>query len=524
MNASGQRPTGILIAALGGEGGGVLAQWLVEAALAAGLPAQSTSIPGVAQRTGATYYYVEIAPVPAANGRAPVLCLAPVPGRVDVVVASELLEAARAIQAGFASAERTVLIASTGRALTTAEKMLPGDGRYDQGALEALATAHSRRLIALDMAVLARNAGTVVSAVMAGAIAASGALPLPREAFEKVIRSAGVGVDASLRGFAATWDAVTAGARSGARAVMSARPAEVVPLQAWPEPLRDIVALGSERLREYQDDAYVALYHQRVRRVLAAEQAADPQGVHAFAVTRETARFLALWMAFDDVIRVAALKTSKARFARVRRELGARDGDIVKVYDILRPGAAELAGLLPPWLARRVLVWDRRRRAKGRPWSLPMQLRSDGVLGLVAMRLLAALKPLRRHGSRYAEEQTAIEAWLAAVERGSREDWSLGDELARCGRLIKGYGETNVRAKQTLAHILAHLANDGSFTNAAARAAAIRAAREAALADIGAGALDQAFIAHGAPPRPVPAQPVQWIRRRAAAPKSRHVA
>jgi len=66
-----KQPITILIAALGGEGGGVLAEWLVETALQAGYPAQSTSIPGVAQRTGATTYYVEIYPELAANGRRP---------------------------------------------------------------------------------------------------------------------------------------------------------------------------------------------------------------------------------------------------------------------------------------------------------------------------------------------------------------------------------------------------------------------------------------------------------------------
>ena len=122
------QPIAILIAALGGEGGGVLAEWLVEAATRAGYPVQSTSIPGVAQRTGATTYYVEVYPVlraqlegtPRADesaptgGRAefirpapradesaptvrqPVLGLYPVPGGVDLLVASELLEAGRA--------------------------------------------------------------------------------------------------------------------------------------------------------------------------------------------------------------------------------------------------------------------------------------------------------------------------------------------------------------------------------------------------------------------------------------------
>lgn len=49
----------VLIAALGGEGGGVLADWLVTCARNFGLSVQATSVPGVAQRTGATSYYVE---------------------------------------------------------------------------------------------------------------------------------------------------------------------------------------------------------------------------------------------------------------------------------------------------------------------------------------------------------------------------------------------------------------------------------------------------------------------------------
>ena len=51
--------TRVLIAALGGEGGGVLADWLVQCAQHAGLVAQATSVPGVAQRTGSTSYYIE---------------------------------------------------------------------------------------------------------------------------------------------------------------------------------------------------------------------------------------------------------------------------------------------------------------------------------------------------------------------------------------------------------------------------------------------------------------------------------
>ena len=130
------RPVTLLIAALGGEGGGVLTDWIVSAAEHCGLPVQATSIPGVAQRTGATTYYLEIFPVPLAElgGRRPVLALAPGVGDVDLVVASELLEAGRAISNGFVTPDRTLLIASTRRVYLTVEKMQMGDGRYDSRA------------------------------------------------------------------------------------------------------------------------------------------------------------------------------------------------------------------------------------------------------------------------------------------------------------------------------------------------------------------------------------------------------
>src|SRR5262245_25492902 len=118
MDAHGQaqvaevRPITIAVVALGGEGGGVLADWIVDLAQHGGYLAQATSVPGVAQRTGATVYYVELFPKAQADGREPVLALMPVPGDVDVVLASELMEAARAVERGFVTPEKTLLIAS----------------------------------------------------------------------------------------------------------------------------------------------------------------------------------------------------------------------------------------------------------------------------------------------------------------------------------------------------------------------------------------------------------------------------
>jgi indolepyruvate ferredoxin oxidoreductase beta subunit len=517
-----RQATTILIAALGGEGGGVLAEWLVATATLAGYPAQSTSIPGVAQRTGATTYYVEIYPVPVAQlqGRVPVLSLLPVPGCIDLLVSSELMETARTVQAGMASAERTTLLTSTGRTLTTVEKMGLGDGRFDSDRLLAVARQHSHRLIAFDMDTMAK--GTMVSAVMLGAIAASGELPLAREQFEAVIRSAGVGIDASLLGFTRAWNEIAAGAAGKAP---HAEPRQQItgsaiaggPVDRFPESTRDILEEGYRRLAEYQDAAYAGLYLERLERVLAAEHRVDAAGSGEFALTRETGRFLALWMAFDDIVRVADLKSRASRFARVHGEVAARDGDIVRIYDFFKPGIAEFCALLPAGIAKLLLGWDRRRQARGKPaFAVALRVPAHGVIGFAILRVLAGLRGLRRLGTRYTEEQALIVNWLAAIERGAADSWTLAYEIALCGQLIKGYGATNERGKANLKHVIGQLAIGATFATPAERAAAIRKARDAALADEGGKALDQVLVEHGAAPRPIMAQPIRWSSRSAA--------
>ncbi|MBX3636221.1 MAG: indolepyruvate oxidoreductase subunit beta family protein [Rubrivivax sp.] len=507
-------PITVLVCALGGEGGGVLAEWLYGAAVRAGHAAQSTSIPGVAQRTGATTYYVEVAPAPLAESAPrPVFGLAPVPGGVDLLVSSELLETARQVAAGMASASRTQVLSSTARALTVAEKMALTDGRADAARLVGGLQRHARQVELLDFGALAGQAGTAISAVLLGAIAASGVLPLPRAAYEEQIRASGKGVAASLRGFALAFDTLRQRRDQQARAVALVQDA----LPAAPvAPPQDLRALARERLRDYQDEAYVRLFDERLARLEAAERAADPAAEHRGEVVGEATRWLALWMAFDDIVRVAALKLAPSRLARVRREVGARDDEVVRVYDHFKPGVPEFAALLPAPLAQRLLAWDRRRIAAGRdPWALPLKVGAHSVAGASALRFVASLKGQRRRGSRFALEQSLIERWLAAVERGTREDWALGHELAQCGRLVKGYGSTNERGKENLLHIVDHLAVGPQ--PAAERAAAVRAARAAALSDDAGKALDATLVAHGAPKRAPREQVVRWFKRRPGA-------
>ncbi|MEQ1804770.1 MAG: DUF6537 domain-containing protein [Burkholderiaceae bacterium] len=499
------QPITLLVCALGGEGGGVLSEWLYDAAVRAGHSAQSTSIPGVAQRTGATTYYIEVHPEPdvmMAAGRRPVFSLNPVPGGIDLLVSSELLETVRQVGAGMADAARTLIVSSTARALTVAEKMQMGDGRADAAPLLATLQRHARAIELLDMGALAGTAQSAMSAVLFGAIAASGVLPFARRFFEETIRAGGKGVESSLRGFALAFDAV---------AQRRAQQALVAAALAPP----DLRAIAVPRLRDYQDPAYAALYEQRIERIAAAERGADAQGAHAGQIVAEVVRWLALWMMFDDIVHVASLKLSASRMARVRREVAARDDEIVKVYDHFKPGIAEIAALLPASLAARLSAWDRKRVARGLdPWALPLRVGAHTLFGTIALKVLASLKGQRRRGQRFAVEQSLIERWLGALERGAREDWSLGFELAACGRLIKGYGSTNERGKENLLHIIDHLAF--SAAPVSARADAVRQARVAALADDTGRTLDRTLAAHGAPVRAVREQTLRFFKRRPA--------
>jgi indolepyruvate ferredoxin oxidoreductase beta subunit len=223
------------------------------------------------------------------------------------------------------------------------------------------------------------------------------------------------------------------------------------------------------------------------------------------------ARWLALWMAFDDIVRVADLKSRASRWTRVQGEVKAGEDDLLKVYDHFKPGVPEFAAMLPKHFADKLVAWDRKRVAGGKqPWAMPLKIGTHSVFGMLALRVLASTRSLRPHGSRFAVEQQMIEQWLQGVVQGTQRLWDLGHEVALCGRLIKGYGSTNERGKENLLHVLEHLAKGGVPAEAAA---AVREARQAALADDAGKALDATLVQHGAPPRPVKAVPIRWVRK-----------
>lgn len=440
----------LAVMAVGGQGGGVLAGWIEGLARAEGWAVQATSVAGVAQRTGATIYYLEMAPV---SGTTPVFSLAPSAGDVDILIASEMMEVGRAILRGFVTPDRTVLIGSTHRALAVSEKMAPGDGIADSDEVRAAAEVAARGLILSDFEAAAVGAGSVISASLFGALAGSAALPFPRAAFEAAIRAGGKGVEPSLRAFAAGFDAAQAGV-DPARLPRQTPTAPLAPqgparlladwatlegrVTAMPEPARAMALAGLRKVVGFQDAAYGADYLDRLARVQAADSAAQ-----GWQLTGQGAKYIANAMAYDDVIRVADEKTRAARMARIRAEMGG--AKVVQVTDYTHPRAEEVVSLLPAGLARwinarpRLLGWIDRRVNRGR------RLRTDRLGPYLQLYSLAGLRGWRRRSLRHAQEVAHLDQWLDTVLARAPQDYALAVELLKARRLIKGYADTHAR-------------------------------------------------------------------------------
>lgn len=457
MNAP-SRPITLLIAALGGEGGGVLTNWIIAAAAALDFPVQSTSIPGVAQRTGATTYYIEIVPMRRSElgGRRPVFALTPGIGDIDILLASELMEASRALAAGFVTPDRTLVIASTSRFYTIGEKAAGGDGRRDPEHLRHAVGENARQSVLFDMEAAAARSGSMINAVMLGALAGSGALPIPAATFETAIRGGGKAMESNLRGFRAGLEATTSPGQPPApggrrRRRPPARSLENLELDiaaVAPSGAREIMIEGVRRLAAYQDLAYARLYVERLAPIREIDARAGLEG----RLLGKAARHLAVRMSFEDVIRVAQAKIDPARMRRIAEELRIGADEPFTLVEFLKPGIEEMCQLLPAWLARRVLSVAQRRGWLGRVyWG--MEIKSTSISGYLRFWLLARLRRWRPHGFRYQEEQRAIESWLGLIVRAASMSPEFAAEVAECARLVKGYGETHKRGLASYAAI-----------------------------------------------------------------------
>ena len=466
------RPITIAVTAIGGQGGGVLADWIVELSGENGYLAQYTSVPGVAQRTGSTVYYLELFPLdalPEGSGP-PIMALMPAAGDVDVVISSELMEAGRAMMRGFVTPDRTTLIASSHRIYGILEKSALGDGTANPDAIRDAARTQARQFIEFDMAALADDTGSVISSVLFGALAGSGVLPFDRAQYEAVIRHAGRAVQTNLAGFAAGFEGALQARAPGDHAPVKVEDPDAQVLRGkattaqgkalveriiadFPKPAHVLLYEGAKRCADYQDQRYAQDYLDRMAGI-ARLDAANGGAEQGWQLTVEAARFLALWMSYEDVIRVADLKTRGSRFARVREEVRAAEGQLVYMTEFMHPRFQEVCETMPAgiggWMAGQ--SWLERMTA---PLFASGRFISTAKLrGFLLLSLLAALRPIRRTTLRYRHEMGRLQDWLDRIVGRLPASYSFAVELVKCQRLIKGYSDTHARGLANFGRVM----------------------------------------------------------------------
>jgi len=494
-----ERPICIGVLAMGGQGGGVLSDWIVALAESQDWHAQSTSVPGVAQRTGATLYYVEMLPPKA--GRAPILSLMPAQGEVDIVIAAELMEAGRSILRGLVTPDRTTLIASTHRFYAVAEKEKPGDAIADPNLVMEAADIAAKRIIAFDMEELANQNNSVISACLFGALAGSRALPFGRDTFEAVIKSGGRGVESNLAAFTAAHHRATQPATAPPRRLTNppkrfaplpdsagkpALDALLARIHAFPTPLHEMLFAGVKRLTDFQDPGYAGEYLDRISKIYDLDRSHGGDA-KAYAFTSTAAKYVALAMTYDDVIRVADLKTRAGRFERVRRENAVGQGQIVYTTEYMHPRLEEFAGTLPAPLGR----WlEQHSGLFGWMFRSGRRVRSGTIGWFLVLYFLTTLKPIRRTTLRHAREMAHLERWLSLATDLVAKNYDLAVEVIAARRLVKGYSDTHARGISKFDRVI------GAVPLLAGRpdgADWMRRLRDAALLDEGGIALDGAL-------------------------------
>jgi indolepyruvate ferredoxin oxidoreductase beta subunit len=345
-----------------------------------------------------------------------------------------------------------------------------GDGLYPQEDLSSAARTFARRLIAFDALDLAQRHGLKeINAIILGAVAASGVLPLRDESYHTAIERQGIAVESNLQAFRLglavvrdaaklqphpsveeSWDQ----AKRRLASLLTSQPSsdfhELLASveRRYPKRLWRTLGEALYRLIHYQDAEYARQYLDRLEHIRHVEERVG--GAASDRLTEIVARCLAVWMTYEDAIRVAQFKIRPERFARIAREAGSSHEQLVTVTEYLKPDIEEILGVLPKALVGRLAEWAERRWPGEDKPTFGQILESTSFPGFLRLWLVTRLRPLRRISVRFAREHAVISEYLQSVERYGGLNLDLGCAVARLAQVVKGYG--NVR-RRTLRHL-----------------------------------------------------------------------
>lgn len=465
----------ILIPAVGGQGGGVLTEWLVQLFLIEGFEVQGVGLPGLSQRGGSTMYYLEAYSKVKPDPKPIIFSQYPLPGDIDIILAQEFLELGRVLELGYGS-DKTTIVSSTHRIYSTLEKMPLSNGIYSDENLHKLANAFSSRFVGLDALALAKEYGMdelAINAILLGALGTSASLPIAEASFLKAISQVGIAVENNIKAFRIGWDYIKSNKYKISLVksdlewdeLKSEKLAKVDPGKReglfslllrveneYPERLREILAEALYRLTDYQDIWYAENYLDTLKNIYQIDK---NSGSNSFLLSEAFAKNLALWMSYEDGIRVAELKINPERFKRIQKEMQLRDDQVFHVIDYLNPDAEEIYGLLPNVLVSPIVkLTDNRLFKKIWPNSnritFAQSPTTSSFFGSLRLWFLTKLKKFRPYSYRFRKEHSYIKKYAAYVERYSKTNYALGCLVAKSGSMVKGYGKVRRRTLDSL--------------------------------------------------------------------------
>lgn len=458
----------ILIPAVGGQGGGILTEWLYQSFLIEGYEVQTISLPGLAQRTGSTVYYVEAYKDNDSVDKQ-IFSQHPVPGDIDIIISQEFLELGRILEQGYGS-EKTKILSSTHRVYSTLEKLPVAKGVYSQEQLILIADEFSSEFMGIDALGIAKNYGLNelgVNAILFGVLSETCFLPFKKSTFTESIKRGGVAVESNLQAFE-----IGAGYFTDKINGKSSKNPDVLELTAGklgiklsendkkglillidnfrktcPKHLLEFISEALVRLTDYQDFSYAKKYAEKVEDVMQYDKSHPDND---FRLSEIFVKNLALLMSYEDGIRVAELKIRSSRFKKIKDDMKITDDQLFRVRDYLKPDAEEVYGLFPDFIVSPVLkISDKLKLSPKKPFMISQKPETTSFSGFLRLWFLSRFKFSRRYSYRFKKENQNIMKYIEYVNKYSSVDYDLGCLVAKSGSIIKGYGKVRRRTVNT---------------------------------------------------------------------------
>lgn len=463
-------PIKIVLIAIGGDGGGVLTQWIINMAESQGYWAQSTSIAGVAQRTGSTVYYIEAIPIQdiTIDGvvQTPVLAQMPGPYDVDIVMTTELLEVGRAIKRKFIS-DKTTVVFSTHRNLAINEKEAPGDGIKKGKEVFEMANKYAKKCYHANLKLIADKNKSVISASLFGALAASKSTPFSKEIFLETIAKGGMAVKQSTAAFEEAYqyvsdsdnqaksftDQLSPKSYSGMPASVSSKKINVLIAKIktdFPETLHNALYAGVTHLSDWQNEKWATIYLEKLKPFVAIDKKNQDK---KYELSDHMVRYLAIAMSYDDLVFVADQKTRTERFAEMYNQVDAKKDDLVHTLDYLHPSYDEVTGFMPNKLGKKLEHNEKFKSFFNKYLDKDRRMYSTNFFGFMMLYILGGMKGWRLRTLRHHVEMNNVNYWLKNIEQVVDKNYNLAVQIAKTYRLKKGYGCTYERGASKFSYI-----------------------------------------------------------------------